>query len=275
MKTEKLIEYIRENPNIADCAYKLSMTEARAVIAAGAPLSFEQMIRGAMARSSVPEGVWKRHVRVLTRDKLRSTRIKIAAAAAAVVACLAVFFTAIPVGRAWANAAGKWIVSIFGDTLVAEPQDDGAVYENSGVLPELQETLENTDRLTYVSADEFVSETGLVPLMLEVDGYSVAEMTMKSIADGCRLTVVYKNNAGKTIYLHQTWGNNEGFEVHSDGEYFETRILNGMYTAYCNISEEDGRFECWAVLDDRYIIIGMDADEDTAGALASMKYHGR
>lgn len=272
MRYKELIKYIRQNPNIVDDAYMFNMDEAQKILDAGNPMSFEQMIRCAMAKSSVPAYIWEKHVRALGRSKERAKRLRmrIATAAIAVVMAIILFFTAIPVGRAWARETINWIVSIFDNIMVVENDGTNICSLENCEIDELPWNEENI--IILDSIDEFYNKTGLCPLVINSGEYETSEIWLRKIADGLRLSVRYKASDGKVLTFHQTWQSMDGFTVKSDGDYFERRILNGTYTMYCNMHDDSRRFEGWAMLEDRYIIIGFSDDEDTDKILESITF---
>ena len=283
MRWRKLKKYIQAHPYLIDKTYKLSMEEAQKRIDAAHMPTFEETIRAAMRKSSLPASAWEPALRVIDRRKKERARRKVLIPITASLAAVTVFFSATPIGQTLAADAARLVARIFDGSIVVESMGSSGEItipretEPEGALPPAPaENGEEQAEIAYSSFAELYEKTGLNPIIVSYEGYTLKSITLyPDEVDGKTLSVIYQNEALGELVTQQIWGNGEGSAIHMEEPYFEKPILNGSQSMYCRINKEDKLFEGAAILEGEKVIfqIGFAEEAPADAMINSLQYY--
>lgn len=267
--------YIRSNPNLIDSTYRLNMTDAQNMIDNGSPMTFQEMIRAAMQKSTIPTREWEKSVRALGKrsKKVRCSKRWVIAVASLLVMIL--FFTATPVGRVWAKSAIQLVVQIFEDKIVVENSEDVSI--DSVDIHEKTKTgvvSGNYDVQHFLSIEDFCLGTNLNPVVITDSDVQIEEVVYQpESADGKLVTIVYTSNKWGSIVTNQVWSSGEGFISGFQKEHYITKVMNNDYEMYCCVNPDDNLFEGIVVFDDLIFTIGLKNQENISDLLKTIEFY--
>lgn len=282
MKWRKLKKYIREHPYLVDDAYKLSMHDAQKIIDEGNAMSFEEMIRSAMVKSSIPACKWEESVPALNRGKKPIYRKRKALIGIACLAAVILFFAVVPIGRTWAKGAIDFVVRIFSGNVVVENQNGSALSDGKIIIgdappkPSEQTGSEEIEvRTKFNSFEELYEKTRLSPIIVAHPSYAITSIEYYSDADTDtkRVTVIYSNKEYGEMVTHQYWDADEGMLISLEEDYFTKKVLPEQYTMYCCITPKDNWFNGSLVIDNSVFTIGFSAEADMDNILKHVSYY--
>ena len=268
MRWRRFKKIIKEYPYLIDDSFKMSMSDAQKIIDEGNPMSFEEMIRSAMKKSSVPGEVWLKSVPALRRKKSNPKR-RLAIVLSSVTAAV-IFFTVVPAGQVLAKTAIDTIVSFFENEIVVSNDNrtdnvDITDYEKATALPlehrnanvgETLNTNSEEDTLEYDSVAAFFKDTGKDPVIISDDDIILSSVYF--MEDNNMLLQKYYSDEYGEIYVTQHWlSDNELVSIGKQKYYDHRPVLDGEYDAYYGVYEADNTYEGMIVMDDSYVLVGL------------------
>lgn len=282
LKWRRIKKYIREHPYLVDKDYKLSMAEAQKVIDNGEPLSFEEMIRSAAKRSSIPMHIWEEAVPALTRHKntVKNERVrKRRFVIACIVAFIILFFTVTPTGQTLAKKAIDWVISVFDNMFVVENANDPNIENNVYIdtappePPQIGGNNEFEERY-FDSFSEFNDAIGLRPIVLDTSKAIPKEILyIPDAAGGQMLTVIYDSEQYGEIVTSQIWSDGEAVSINFGKDYEVWHVLNEKHEMFCRVNDKDNTFEGNLVLDNGVFTIGFENNENPKDILSNLKQY--
>ena len=274
MRWRKIKKYIQAHPYLIDKTYKLSMEEAQKRIDAAHMPTFEETIRAAMRKSSLPASAWEPALRVIDRRKKERARRKVLIPITASLAAVTVFFSATPIGQTLAADAARLVARIFDGHIVVESMGSSGemvipreIEPENLLHPAPAENGEEQVEIAYSSFAELYEKTGLNPIIVSYEGYTVENITLyPDTAADTLLCVTYQNSEKGNVFTYQSWSQLEsGHETRNIKEpYFEKSVLGGTQSMYYWINEDEtpNLFEGMSIMEKENIIfrIGFSAD---------------
>ncbi len=269
MRWRRLKKILKEYPYLLDDSFKMSMSDAQNIIDEGNPMSFEEMIRAAMKRSDIPEDVWVQSVPALRRKLSQKRGLVIIASS---VAAVILFFSVVPAGQAIAKKAFDMIVEYFkNETIVI--YDDKT--DNISISGYSEATVENhansseesliTDAddnvVEYKSIDAFYKDSGKNPIVLNNQGIILSDVSFDK--EDQTLSQKYSSKKYGEILITQHWlSGNELVSIGKQEDYDHRPVLDGEHEVYYGVYEADNSFEGSIVLNDSYVLIGLNNCSD-------------
>ena len=285
MRWRKIKKYIQAHPYLIDKTYKLSMEEAQKRIDAAHMPTFEETIRAAMRKSSLPASAWEPALRVIDRRKKERARRKVLIPITASLAAVTVFFSATPIGQTLAADAARLVARIFDGNIVVENMESSGEMvipretEPEGALPPASaENNVEQGEIAYASFAELYEKTGLNPIVVGYEGYTLKSIVLTpDAADRKMLSVIYDSDTWGELFTYQIWSTGKemasAMSIKENG--FEKSILQGAQSMYCWINEDEKPrlFEGIAIQEQEKMIfqIGFKEDASVDNVLESLQ----
>ena len=233
--------------------HKLPLTEkeAKAIVEANIKMTGREFVDSIYAKLGMtrPQEEKKRFTWLRSIGELFTVPpIRKIAIIVLVVILMTVFFAATPTGRAIAESAIQYIVSIFEKGLIVYQSDSEVI----AVVKECREHMGGSERdvntdenLIFVqSISEFTNATGKTPFVLPMEA---VEQSYHKENDYVKLISIYETTKGR-IVVSQTWGADDiitttvtGYSVYSEDA-----------SIYYSI-EEEGWVHCIKIVEDSFL----------------------
>lgn len=286
----KFKKILKSKPYLLDAQFKRSRTEARQ-LALASSVTIEQAIQQIKQHSDIPAETWlhvdsalmlkhlhdKRRQRFAAFGRSIKSRIQAhrqLAVAALIIVLLLSFFTLVPTGRALAEEAFAYIMSVFENHIIIEPTDQSSIYPGYITNKDVDsgETVNEYGEAVAELTDfeSFSAEYGLTPVRLVSDGFACTGITLtKYAATGMTLVSQYTSSAGD-IVITQEWFIDGSMSFHSNEDFTESlSILDGIKLFYA-IDNVDGVFDGIATLKDSVLWISAQGSVDILKELSNL-----